>query len=96
MVHWSILTTAFGIGMLIPGPFDVFFGGLGVLVFKHPIGFVIGVGLYNLAGASVVAIGLSGVLDEVGHKSDLEIQSLESSSMAVGGFCDPDDPPWWC
>ncbi len=82
--------------MLVPGPFDVAFGTLGVLIFKHPVGFVIGVAAYNVAAVTVVAVGLSGVLDEVGHKTELHEQSVRARARHLPGYCDPKDPPWWC
>ncbi len=93
MVHASVAVTIFGIGMLIPGPFDVFFGTVGVLIFRHPIGFAIGVGAYNLVAIGVVYVGTSGMLDDVGHMT----KQIESArAHRVRGFCDPDDTMLVC
>jgi len=98
MVHVSIGVTAFGVGMLIPGPFDAMFGALGVLIFKHPIGFAIGVAAYNLAALAVIGVGISGVLDDVGHRRTvLEEQSFRAGEALIDDYCDfLAHPPWWC
>ncbi len=46
-----------GTAMLIPGPIDFAAFGLGVAVFKHPLGGAVGVGIYNLMALGVIGAG---------------------------------------
>ena len=46
-----------GSAMLVPGPIDVAAAGLGVLVFKHPLGAVAGVLAYNAFALGTMALG---------------------------------------
>ena len=87
MPHVSLWVRVWGVNMMIPGPIDA-----AALLYGGPIGLY----AYNVFALGVFVSGDIGMWDEVGHRSDLEIQSFESSSMVIGGFCDPDDPPWWC
>jgi len=98
MVHWSIGSVVIGTSILVPGPIDALAAGIGLLIFKHPIGALIGIGVYNAIGLGFVGLGLSGVLNEVGHrqKTSLDFQSNLEITKWGAGYCDPDDPPWWC
>ncbi len=87
MPHVSMWTRVWGVNMMIPGPIDLLALRLGGLW---------GLLAYNVFALGVFTLGSTSLLDDVGHKTDLQLQFLESSSMAARGFCDPGDPPWWC
>ena len=94
MVHVSVAVGVLGVGMLIPGPIDAAFATVGLLLFKHPAGAAAGLALYNLLAVGVIALGASGILNEVAHRTDLRRQ-IDDSIMS-SGYCDPDDRLWYC
>ena len=55
----GIFMVGLGSGILVPGPGDIAAGAAGVIIFKHPIGSVLGVAAYNLTGVGLIWSGSS-------------------------------------
>jgi len=98
MVHWSIGSAALGTAILIPGPIDAFVFTAGFVAGAWVGGFA-AVVAYNVLGASLVLVGISGILNDVGHdrqRTSLQVESSTETTSWASGYCDPNDIPWWC
>ena len=53
----GVFMVGLGTGILIPGAGDVAAGAAGVIIFKHPLGAVLGIAAYNVTGVGLVMAG---------------------------------------
>jgi len=90
MVHRAWIGAAAGVGLYIVA-------GLVVFAIPHPLAKWAGAAMlfpgpmYGVAAAVGAAVTM-----DWGHSTVLDQQSENSRVLNIRGFCDPDDPPWWC
>ncbi len=73
--------------------------GLIVIAIPHPLAKWAGAAmLFPGPMYGVVAAAGAAVTMDWGHGGETQLEALSSREITrmVGGYCDPDDPPWWC
>lgn len=90
MTHRVWIGAAAGVGLYIVA-------GLLVFAIPHPAAKVAGAAmLFPGPMYGVVAVAGGAVTAGWGHSTDLQRQTVSGARRRARGFCDPEDPPWYC